>query len=376
MAHARHISATAQALFRVFIQPTIAVAPTTTPRAASSLLRPSAAPAIFIPALSPHSQRRTAAKYRPPVERTTPYDEEIASIYVNVVDEEGVFRPGERLTHVLAAMDRVTNHLVQLSPPLEGSEHPFPVCKVVSKSALREEERAKARLRTRKTIDDLTKTIELNWAVSANDLQHWLKRLKEFLEEGRRVEVVMGPKKRGRKATPEEAEHVLQSVKETVAEVAGAKERTAPEGELGAIMTLFYDGPKEGLKERQKQIQEEKQKQKQMLEEKELERLKRKQKQIQEDGQEKPAESATGQQNQPKVSRWKIKEEERRKQAEIEKAEEAEAEKVRLQREAMQQQREALGGGYGQGGYGQGGYGQNGYVPGYAGFGRRQMYGR
>lgn len=307
MAQTRHISTTTQALFRVFVQPTIAAAPST-PRAASSLLRPSTAPTagvLFAPAFTPHNQRRTAIKYRPPVERTTPYDEEIGSLWINLVDADGVFHPRQSIRKVLDDMDRVTNHLVQLVPAQEGAEFPFPVCKVVAKSVLREQERLKEKQRAKKTPDELAKTLELNWAASPNDLQHWLKRLKEFLQEGRRVEVVLGPKKRGRKATPEEIENVLQSVKDTVAEVPGAKERIEPEGEVGGILVLSYDGPKQPKEEKQKEA---------------------------------PAEKANEGQDKPKVSRWKIKEEERRKQAEAEKKQ-AEAERIRRIQNQMQMQR-------------------------------------
>ncbi|EOD46752.1 Translation initiation factor 3 [Neofusicoccum parvum] len=277
MAHARHVSYTTQALFRVFVQPTLSAS---TPRAASRI-RPSfsIAPTAFAQ-LPP--QRRTAVKYRPPVQRKTPYDEAIGTQLINLVDQDGVFQPGVRLRLALASFDRTLNHLVQVGVSPEDSEYPFPVCKVMSKSELREQERAKAKQKAKKSADELTKTIELNWAVDQNDLQHWLKRLREFLEDGRRVEVVMGPKKRGRKASPEEAQAVLDSVKETVAEIKGSRERAQAEGEVGGIMTMFFEGPE--------QPKEEKQKEEKVEEENEDE-------------------------NKPKVSRWKIKEEERRKRA-------------------------------------------------------------
>ncbi|KAF9630367.1 putative translation initiation factor protein [Lasiodiplodia theobromae] len=318
MAHTRHISTTTQALFRVFVQPTIAAAPST-PRAASSLIRPSTAPTagvLFAPAFAPHNQRRTAIKYRAPVERTTPYDEEIGSRWINLVDADGVFHPRQSIRKVLDDMDRITNHLVQVVPAQKDAEFPFPVCKVVAKNVLREQERQKEKQRAKKTPDELGKTLELNWAASPNDLQHWLKRLKEFLQEGRRVEVVLGPKKRGRKATPEEIENVLQSVKDTVAEVPGAKERIEPEGEVGGILMLSYDGPKQPKEEKKKEEKKKEEKKK-----------------------EAPAEEATEGQDKPKVSRWKIKEEERRKQAEAEKKQ-AEAERIRKIQNQMHTQRQ------------------------------------
>lgn len=288
MAYARQLSCTAQALFRVFVQPTISVA---TPRAASRI-RPQLSIAPAFVQLPP--QRRTAIKYRPPVERTTPYDEEIGSRFVNLVDTKGVFQPRQRLDHILYSMDRDMDHLVQVAVAEENSEHPFPTCKIVSKEQLREQDRAKEKLLTRKNIDDLAKTVEINWAVDHNDLEHWLKRLREFLDEGRRVEVVLGPKKRGRKASMEEAQAVLDRVNETVESVQGAKERVPAEGEVGGIMTLLLEGRSQSKEEKQK----EKEKRREERERRKAER---------------EAMKANGEG--PKVSRWKVKEEERRKKA-------------------------------------------------------------
>ena len=72
--------------------------------------------------------------------------------------------------------------------------------------------------------------------------------MKKFLKEGRKVEVTLGPKKHGRKATPEEANAVFKAIENAVADCKGARE-TKREGEVGGIMTVVYEGKKVEKKE-------------------------------------------------------------------------------------------------------------------------------
>ena len=62
---------------------------------------------------------------------------------------------------------------------------------------MRDAEKAKAVAARRSIV--ATKTIELNWAIDGNDLGHRLQRIKDFLGKGNRVEVMMAPKRKGRK---------------------------------------------------------------------------------------------------------------------------------------------------------------------------------
>lgn len=86
------------------------------------------------------------------------------------------------------------------------------------------------------------KNLELNWAVAPGDLAHRLKKMQEFLREGRKVEILLGPKRKGRVATEQECKDVLRKVREAVAECKGAVEKKAPSGSLGGVMTLIYEG--------------------------------------------------------------------------------------------------------------------------------------
>jgi len=112
---------------------------------------------------------------------------------------------------------------------------------------LREQERQK--LKPKKNPQDTGKQLELSWAIDTNDLGHRLKKMKGFLEEGRKVEVVVAKKKGGRMASPKECEGVIARVKQAVAEVEGANETKAMEGKVGGTATLFFEGR---AKEKQK----------------------------------------------------------------------------------------------------------------------------
>jgi translation initiation factor IF-3 len=54
---------------------------------------------------------------------------------------------------------------------------------------------------------------------------------------------MLGPKKHGRKATPEEANAVMKAITEAVDECKGSRE-TKSEGQVGGILQVTYEGKK------------------------------------------------------------------------------------------------------------------------------------
>jgi len=88
--------------------------------------------------------------------------------------------------------------------------------------------------------DSKPKQIELNWAISGNDLDMKMKQLRQFVEKGKKVEILLAAKKRQRKATPEEANSVVQAIQKTVDEIEGCRELKSLEGNIGgqALMTV------------------------------------------------------------------------------------------------------------------------------------------
>ncbi|KAL2357471.1 hypothetical protein BJ546DRAFT_964253 [Cryomyces antarcticus] len=239
--HTRPLTASGQALYRVFVRPELSVSPIRI----NTKLSPPPQPCQRQPI--PHSHGRAFShtprlgfKVRAPVNRTQLYDEEIASQIVLVVDEAGKLQPPQTRFDVLRSFDRKTHHLVQVSP-LSPSGDP-PTCKILAKQSLREAERAKQKALTKKTPEQTTKQLELNWAIDSNDLGHRMKRMKEFLEQGKRVEVVLAGKRQGRKASLTEAQEIVRAIRERAEEVEGVKEWRKMDGQVGAMATLFFEG--------------------------------------------------------------------------------------------------------------------------------------
>lgn len=123
----------------------------------------------------------------------------------------------------------------------------IPLCKIMDKKTQYQIEKAKEKQRknSKKVGSDTVKTLELNWAIDRNDLGHRLDRVTEFLNEGRRVEIVLAVKKRGRVATADECQDVLKRIRDTVEGVKGAKVAKELEGKIGAMATMFLEGPKQ-----------------------------------------------------------------------------------------------------------------------------------
>jgi translation initiation factor IF-3 len=159
-------------------------------------------------------------------------DEEIRAEFITLVNEDGKLDPPTRLSDALLAIKRPDNFILQVSPGFRGRA---PVCKVVNRLEMREQERAKAK--AAHVTKNAAKQIELNWAIDVHDLSHRLKQLTSFLDKGRKVEVIL-TKKRGKRApTVEEIKHVMDSVLQATKE-ANAMQIKPMEGEPGKHVIL------------------------------------------------------------------------------------------------------------------------------------------
>ena len=236
--HNRRFEAPSKALYNVFVRPIIYSHISTQPRRFFPKLRPSGAnlshrPRAFytgnaavLPSIQPDSSSATKL-----------CDEQIGSLYIHLVDAKGKFHPPRLLTEVLDRIDRSTHQLVQVAPPDPRQNRP-PTCKILAKSELP----AMANKSVNGVNIALTsKQMEMNWAIDATDLSHRMKQLVEFLDQGRQVEVTIMPKRHGRKASSQEAENVLQRVKEAARSVQGVEECKAMEGKLGSMLTLCFE---------------------------------------------------------------------------------------------------------------------------------------
>ncbi|KAL2003095.1 hypothetical protein VTN02DRAFT_5039 [Thermoascus thermophilus] len=154
-------------------------------------------------------------------------DEDIPAQYVQVVNENGGLDPPVRKIDVLRSIQRPEYSLVQVSP---GTDDAPPVCKILSRQFLKEQERA--REKAAHAAKTAIKQIELNWAIDNHDLSFRLKQLVSFLDKGRKVEIILTRKKGKRAPTPEEVKNVMDNVFETIKE-ANAKQIKNMEGEPG-----------------------------------------------------------------------------------------------------------------------------------------------
>lgn len=158
-----------------------------------------------------------------------------------MIGEDGVGLKGPlRTADVLRDLNPATHELRQVAPGTNG----IPICKVfdlATEAAMKaaREEREKARQKAKAKH----KIVEISWAIAENDLAMKGRRVKEFLESGFRVEVVLLPRKRGRKATVKECEELMEKVREVFGEVEGAKEARKPDGEVGKTLRMFVEKP-------------------------------------------------------------------------------------------------------------------------------------
>ncbi|MCJ1309716.1 hypothetical protein MMC25_003376 [Agyrium rufum] len=209
------------------------------------------------------TDNRTARVFGPA--KTRRYDEEIQSTRIRLVEDDGKLNPEVFwLRQTLSTMDRKQNFLVQVSraddsdtsdsassslssfAPLGDNIDGLPICKIMPKQEAREYERAKTQPSGKnKGANAGMKILEFGWAIDAHDLAHRMGKLKEMLEEGRKVEVAIGRrKKKGVKkkdVTVEEAQRVLGIVKASIKEVNGARESRATEQGKGMVI-IFAEG--------------------------------------------------------------------------------------------------------------------------------------
>lgn len=238
-----HPSGSIQALYRVFVQPNLSNA---SPRQHLQSIRPQLRPRTA------HTRQFTTtpsslARYTPAVAetRTEKWDEEITSPQIYLVDPvtKTISPSPQTRFDILSRLDRNTHRLVH---PGDAFFNGLPVCKIIDKKeAYTRQKQMKEDAKEKKKVEEKSrsvKTLELNWAMDPNDLGHRLNKVEEFLRDGRRVEVILASKKRGRKASVEECQGVLKKIREVVSAVDGAKEAKSMEGKVGAFATLYFQG--------------------------------------------------------------------------------------------------------------------------------------
>lgn len=161
-------------------------------------------------------------------------DEDIPSDWVQIVNAERKLDPPLRLFLALRTFDRSNNALVQMAP--KTADRPA-VCKVMTLEEV--EERRKERERAHaKPVKEPSKQLEFNWGIEDHDLEYRLKKLQQFLDKGKQVEILLLPKRKKKLATKEQAIHVLRRVKAAIIQ-SGGMEWKNMSGSLLGVLTLF-----------------------------------------------------------------------------------------------------------------------------------------
>lgn len=171
-------------------------------------------------------------------------DNAIAARWIRMPTPEGGLSPPVSLGAALLGVRQGTEHLVQISK-VDGDG--IAICRIMTIAEMLKQKREKEKMQKehKKSLkQSVPKQIELNWAIGPNDLEHKLTQLKGFIEDGKKVEVVLANKKRQRQATPEEGMEVLRKVKAKLEEADGREITPMRGGQVGkhTVLTLRKKG--------------------------------------------------------------------------------------------------------------------------------------
>ena len=160
-----------------------------------------------------------------------PLNHKITAPQVIVKTADGKLSEPQWLDQLLRSIDRSSQYVLQINKPEDDQ---IPIVQTISRLELikrinHQEDQQRNQKRTEK--EKRPKQLELNWAISANDLQLKMKQMQEFLSKGKKVEILLANKRRQRKASEEEAQALLKIVRGRIDE-AGAAETVPMEGVL------------------------------------------------------------------------------------------------------------------------------------------------
>jgi translation initiation factor IF-3 len=142
-------------------------------------------------------------------------NERIGRPVVQLVDPEtGKLREPERLTDVVARIDK-EHYYVELV-----NEEP-PIVKIISKKDdYLKKKAAKLKAKEAKGRQMETKELQMTWGVAVGDIEHKMKKARQELERGNRVELVYAKKKRQPVPSPADQEAVVNAAVQKVEDIA------------------------------------------------------------------------------------------------------------------------------------------------------------
>lgn len=135
-------------------------------------------------------------------------------------------------------------------PAKEDKPTVYAICKIVDKKKEYEKEKEKKDKEKKNnggggaagapSGKGKTKEMELSWGIGDNDMATKMRQMDGFLKKGMRVDLVLGKKRRGKKATEEDVKALVAKVREEI-EQCGGKEWKRAEGEPGETYRLFAE---------------------------------------------------------------------------------------------------------------------------------------
>ena len=168
----------------------------------------------------------------------------------------GVSEP-QYTQHVLRRVNLETHSLVIRAMPSPEEGRDYAVCEVVDRKAEFKSMVEMKKKKQQEKAKQVSKELEINWAVAPHDLKTKLNQLEKFLNKGYKVELrLMGQQKKSKKkASVAEMQNVMASVEEAIVKL-GSKEYKPREGAVGQTGTvmLYLQGkkvepPKESVSE-------------------------------------------------------------------------------------------------------------------------------
>jgi translation initiation factor IF-3 len=170
--------------------------------------------------------------------RTHIRNDEIQYAFVRLVDSEtGRLNPPKPLRDILSSVNLKT-HFVELV-----GEQPDPIVKIISKKdAFDRFKERKAKMKSTAKNEIEQKEIQLTWGVAAGDLVHKLKKVREELEKGNRVDVVYARKRGQRLPSPQEMEARVQETLGLMQDI--GKEWKQRDVQRAATVIHLQGGPK------------------------------------------------------------------------------------------------------------------------------------
>lgn len=156
-----------------------------------------------------------------------------------MIAEPGKGLKGPFLTSKILRSLNQNTHTLRVVAPGDGQ---VPICRIFDLRA--EEEQRVAREEKAKELEkkkNKYKIVEMGWTIAENDLNMKMGRMRKFLDDGCRVEVVLLRRKGTKEADRGVCEGLVERVREVIGGIEGAKEAKGPEGYMGRQLKMFVE---------------------------------------------------------------------------------------------------------------------------------------